>query len=316
MKISLRDAFIATVCYADVFSYPLRDDELVTWMIDSPYGGKTKIPSCVNITRTNVRGQRYYVLAERRSILYVRKKRALWSLKKQAIAARIVGFLRAIPTVEFIGITGGVAMNNAKRDDDIDLYIVANTGTIWITRFLATLLVDFVGIRRHPNDRTYQDAICLNMFVDASALAVPRSERDLFTAHEVLQMIPLWDRNHTYQQFLQANRWVKTFLPQAWQERLHSVQGKVHSTKKNIRPYVFFVLYRFTVYCVLCTVYWLEPLSRSMQLWYMRKRRSTEVVTDKVIRFHPLDARVWIKAELAGRLSRYKIPLDKIFYDR
>ncbi len=59
-----------------------------------------------------------------------------------------------------------------------------------------------------------------------------------------------------------------------------------------------------------------EPLAKFVQLWYMRRHRTEEVITDTVIRFHPKDARVWIKRKLATRLSRHNIPLDRIFYGR
>jgi len=55
------------------------------------------------------------------------------------------------------------------------------------------------------------------MFVSEPAL--PESERDLFSAHEVLQMEPVFDRGNTYKKFLLANKWVKTFLPNAWRYR-------------------------------------------------------------------------------------------------
>ena len=58
----------------------------------------------------------------------------------------------------------------------------------------------------------------------------------------------------------------------------------------------------------------MERIAKLLQLWYMRKRRTTEVVSDKVLRFHPRDARVWVKQELQHRLDRFNIPLDKIFY--
>lgn len=60
----------------------------------------------------------------------------------------------------------------------------------------------------------------------------------------------------------------------------------------------------------------LEPLARSVQLWYMKNKRTREVITDTTLRFHPKDARVWVKKKLSGRLTRYNIPLDKVFKDR
>ena len=60
----------------------------------------------------------------------------------------------------------------------------------------------------------------------------------------------------------------------------------------------------------------IELLARKLQLWYMKKRRTNEVITDTALRFHPKDARVWVKKKFAARLKRYHIPLDKVFYAR
>ena len=60
----------------------------------------------------------------------------------------------------------------------------------------------------------------------------------------------------------------------------------------------------------------IELLAKNFQLWYMRKHRTHEVISDSTLRFHPNDARVWIKRKFAIRLSRFHTPLDKIFYAR
>ena len=128
------------------------------------------------------------------------------------------------------------------------------------------------------------------------ALSVKKNEQDLFTAYEVLQMIPLWEKEGAYKKFLDANRWSAGFLPHAWKGRVKDQGSWVKSTMQGSL---------FTVF---------EPLAKTIQLWYMRKRRTTEVITPGNLRFHPHDARIWVKREFAKRLSRYNLPLDKIFY--
>jgi hypothetical protein len=48
----------------------------------------------------------------------------------------------------------------------------------------------------------------------------------------------------------------------------------------------------------------------------MSGRRSREIITDDMLKFHPRDARVWIKEGLQKRLKKQNIPLDNIFYAR
>ena len=54
--------------------------------------------------------------------------------------------------------------------------------------------------------------------------------------------------------------------------------------------------------------------AKQIQLWYMARHRTHEVITDTTLRFHPRDARVWVKRKLSARLAKFNIPLDKVFY--
>jgi hypothetical protein len=54
--------------------------------------------------------------------------------------------------------------------------------------------------------------LCPNFLISADHLRL--SERNLYTAHEVAQMVPLTP-TPWYQAFLNANRWIGNFLPNA-----------------------------------------------------------------------------------------------------
>ena len=69
----------------------------------------------------------------------------------------------------------------------------------------------------------------------------------------------------------------------------------------------------FSIYHLAFIIF--EPFARMIQLWYM-SGRTNEVVSDTLLRFHPKDARGWVKVALAKRLARYNLPLDNIFYAR
>jgi hypothetical protein len=223
------------------------------------------------------------------------------SKEKREIARGVGKWLMLIPSITLVGVTGGVAVNNAIDSDDIDIFIITARGTLWITRALATLVVDLLRMRRHPGDINVKDKICLNMFMSESALGIPKKERDLYTAHEVLQMEPIWARGNSYKQFLESNNWVKNVLPTAWS--IKHIGRNNHPKASYFWTYISVFFLRF-----------LENPAKFFQLWYMRRRRTHEVIAQRMLRFHPNDARVWIKKELHKRLAKRNIPLDKIFY--
>ncbi|MBU2460163.1 hypothetical protein KKG44_03550, partial [Patescibacteria group bacterium] len=218
MKITVRESFLATIAYADIFDYPLTLEECDMWRICTP-NTDSRIHEWSNIvTRLKKRDRIFYSLRRDRSIIDKREDRARWSAKKINIARRMARVLRFIPTIRLIGVTGGLAMYNTEKNDDIDFFCIAASGTLWISRFLAVAFMEVFGRRRRPADVRVKDKICLNMFMSEDALCVPVQEQDLYTAHEVLQMRVLWERGGVYRAFLRANGWVRNFLPNAWEE--------------------------------------------------------------------------------------------------
>lgn len=112
-----------------------------------------------------------------------------------------------------VAVTGNLAMDNAEKNDDIDLLIVTARKRLWLTRLLTNFLVEIVANRRRPNDKEVKDKICLNMFLTEDHLKIPLKEQNLFTAHEVCQLKLLWQRKNSYQKFIQKNLWSQKFLP-------------------------------------------------------------------------------------------------------
>lgn len=283
MKLTLRNAIIVAIAYADIFDYPLTPEELRMWI---PFVKRPRLARQGEALR-------------KKRLIRIRKQREAWSAEKWIRARWVANLLRLIPTIQLVGVTGGLTRSNAKAEDDIDFLIITTPSTLWVTRGLSTMLLDFLRLRRRPTDTKFRNLICLNMFMSEDGLSVPPAERDLFTAHEVLLMTPIWERDGAYTKFLNANKWVEKFLPNAWELRKKNYELR-------IKHYGFF---SFILQLV-------EPIAKFIQLRYMKKRRSSEIISDTIIRFHPRDARVWIKRSLGRRLAKYNIPLDKIFYGR
>ena len=129
------------------------------------------------------------------------------------MAKKVAGWLRLIPWIKMVAVTGNLAMDNAEKNDDIDLLIVTARKRLWLTRLLTNFLVEIVANRRRPNDKEVKDKICLNMFLAEDHLKLSIREQNLFTAHEIYQLKPIWARNQLYQKFIQENLWCQKFLP-------------------------------------------------------------------------------------------------------
>lgn len=305
---SIRQAILAASSYADVFGYPLTEDELLLW---TPFVRGTdgkKIRSSIRRLVTEEilkRNPPFITLTTGSASVPERITRSNAAVKKWALARFAATALSRIPWIRMIGVTGALSMENAGAEDDIDFCIVTDSGSVWTVRMLSTVLVALMGRRRRPDATRIRDRICLNMFLSGDAQSVPVKERDFYTAHEVLQFTPLYERNpDAYRTFLQRNRWVASYLPRAWKKRMDGSIGFPQPARVR------------TAYLPRVPVpSGIERMLMDWQIRYMRRRLTKEVVTENIIRFHPHDARGWISARFGEKIGKLGIPLTRFFSD-
>lgn len=309
-QVSLSASILTALFYSAQFAYPLTEDELVLWLPHASGHTDAAIRSRIRLMVSRgilKRNPPFIFLPDRPGFVGHRVARQAAAGEKWARARRAAELLSAIPWIRMVGVTGALSMDNASRDDDIDFCIVTEPGSVWTVRFLATGLFAFLGMRRRPGDTSIRDRICLNMFLSSSSLAVPAAERDFYTAHEVLQFTPVFERDGmTYRQFLSENRWVARFLPRAWAARRSGKRGlrAVPAGKPGGRSSGTVGAPGFV-----------EAVLMRLQRWYMKPRVTREVISDNVIRFHPKDARTWIREGFLKDASRAGIPLTTLFPD-
>lgn len=214
--LSAKKDVLGTLAYADIFGYPLTFSEVWQFLVAKKKTAKQVVQKTLNLMvkqkKLATDGQ-FYFFPTRRQIVSKRLIKEKLSIQKLKIANRVANWLRLIPTIKMVAVTGALAMKNSTKNDDIDLLIVAAKKRLWLTRLFSVFLVELVSQRRQPGDRMVRNKICLNMFLDEAHLMVPKKEQDLFTAHEVCQLKPLWERENIYQKFINQNQWYQKYLP-------------------------------------------------------------------------------------------------------
>ena len=200
----LERAIVQAVAYADVFDYPLTADEIHRYLVGVA-AGRAAIRTCLNTSppRHIARSGRYFTLAGRESAVDTRRARARGAVDYWQRAVRYGHTIGNLPFVRMVAVTGGLAMDNMS-DGDIDYLIVTQPGRLWLCRAMIVGLVRMAALRGTE--------LCPNYLLSERALVL--SERNLFTAHEVTQMVPL-SGMPTYQQFRALNRWTDDYLPNA-----------------------------------------------------------------------------------------------------
>lgn len=290
MSKQLIKAILQTLVYADLFYYPLNEKQLWKFLINDTKVSKKDVKMV--LTELDKKGKivlkdGFYCLLERLHLIEKRKKKEIYSKKKNYIAQRVSSYLSYIPTVYLIGVSGGLAVANADEKDDIDFFVIAKKNTLWLTRLLVLIVLEIFGLRRKREEMHVSDKICLNMLLDEGDLLLSEKQQNLYTAHEVLQMMPLFERNNTYRKFLQANVWVGKFLPNAT-TGIKNKELRIKEKNKN-------------------SLFILEFLAKKAQLWYMIKNHPNKMITDTFIAFYPVDYQRRILNRYKSRLKRFKI---------
>lgn len=259
-----------SVYYHDIFDYPLTFAELIKWS-----GGKVLAKTQKGSVIISKNG--YFTLSGKEGLIYKRVLRERISVQKMEIAKKASKILSYIPSVKFVGVTGSLAMSNSSEESDIDLLIITENGKLWISRVLAYLLIGLSGIQtRRPFDKNQKDKLCLNMWLDESDL-VWKHPRNVYTAHEIGQILPLEDKKNTYGIFLEKNRWILEYWPNC---------VKINKSKFKTKNRTF-------------NTGVIETLAFWLQRRHMKSKITREVVTKTRAVFHPND---WGKVVLS-RLS-------------
>jgi hypothetical protein len=200
-------AILRAVLYADVFAYPLTLEELHRYLIGEAASlaeVQAALTDSIWLADKVQWADGFVRLLDRPELTDLRQARAAYAAPLCRAARRFGTVMAHLPFVRMVAVTGALAMNNVEAKADIDYLIVTTPGRVWLTRACAIALVRVA--------RMFGVHLCPNYFLDSTALAQPR--RDLFIAHEVVQMIPLAGHD-LYWDMRTVNDWTQAFLPNA-----------------------------------------------------------------------------------------------------
>ncbi|MFQ3647052.1 MAG: hypothetical protein SNJ54_16210 [Anaerolineae bacterium] len=203
----MESAILRTVLYADIFDFPLTVEEIYLYLIgreaESVREIECLLASSARLQALLCQQQGYVFLRSRPELIARRLERQAHAAPLLHTAQRYGHWLAQIPFVRMVAITGAVAMNNPSHPaDDIDYMLIVQPGRVWLTRALAIALVRLARLRGVE--------LCPNYVLAADKL--PQTRTDLYVAHELAQMRPVYGYAH-YRDLLEANDWAWDFLP-------------------------------------------------------------------------------------------------------
>lgn len=198
------EAIIRSLCYADIFSYPLTLEEIVRFTPETAItiGSASERLNSSEPLKALVKrqGDLFYLDGRPADVCQRRMDRETESKQQLEIALRRLMPLQGIPFLRAAAITGALAAFNSPVGDDIDLLIIASRNRTWITYFFLRLWRRF----GHNPD------ICFNVFLTEGDLVF--KNQNLFYAREILGALPIFNTG-AFERFIEANLWIYDIFP-------------------------------------------------------------------------------------------------------
>jgi hypothetical protein len=299
----LEQAILRTVAYFDIFSYPLTPWEVWKWGMGeavetySYRAVKEALYSSSALQEKLVHSSGFVFLKGRDELVGVRQERYRLALEKLDRAKRFTRTLVRIPFVRAVFACNSLGFANARAESDIDFFIIAERGHLWIVRLLAAGWAKFRKLRPVPGNRA--DKFCLSFFLsdDSLDLSAIRLEADPYLTMWLATLVPIYDPDNLRLTLWQSNTWAQTALPNAAARGL-AQQRKV--PKSNIAR-ILVPIFRSSLF---------ERMAERMQQRVLAPNlrtlanQDTRVILNRhMLKFHDNDRRQEYRQALASRLS-------------
>jgi len=216
-KQRLKQAILRTLAYFDLSAYPLTATEIKNWLYQYEVLDFSDLLIVLEEMKTqNYLEEKYgyfYLFGKEENIENRRRSLVVSELKLKK-ARRAVKFIRGVPFLQAIFVCNTVAAGTATANSDVDYFIIARHGRVWLVRFFTNLILRLFNLRTYGENSS--DKICLSFFVDDNNLNLEKlkvSDDDIHFSYWMTQMIPIYDPNNYWKNFLSANYWLKDYYP-------------------------------------------------------------------------------------------------------
>lgn len=284
---------LLTICYSAQFGYPLTVGELVLRCFSVRRPQAATLDSAKNIDSDKILKSvkklisagilnfigGYLFLSGREGTVATRSRHKKSSTQKFTELEPLIKFLRKLPGIAGVAVTGSAAVFNADIDDDVDLLIITENHRLWLLRPLVVLFA-FLHGKRRTWSKEEKNSWCFNLWLERRSLAQSVETRSLYIAYEVCQAKWLLDVKDCKQSFLRQNSWVSRYLPTyySWCKN----QGVVYEVAKGTTALSYWPGISELASVGNYMLYFLQRL-------YMSSHMTRERVSSSFAFFHPRD---------------------------
>lgn len=151
-------------------------------------------------------------------------------LAKELVDKHLIKFANIL----MVGITGSVVAENAKKDDDIDLFVICKSDTLWLTRLLLRI---YVKINKIPHRKWGQkekaNEFCFNLWLDENNLVISKPKQNQKNAVDLIMMKVMLDKDNIYKKFVGQNDWAAKFVANGYNQISDNRYSITDNKKEN-----------------------------------------------------------------------------------
>lgn len=213
---TLEERILESLAYHGLFDFPLTAHEVRLAVAGEAPPQLQEVLSVLERLRKAERVDAIdglWHLAGQERAVTMRKERYDLAEPKYRRARRFFRFARHAPFLRAVYVCNTLARSNARSESDIDLFIVAASGRIWLTRLFVTGFAKLLGIR--PDAKTSKDRLCLSFFSteDALDLRGHAIENDVYLPNWLADLYPIYDESGITSKIHARNPWARERMP-------------------------------------------------------------------------------------------------------
>lgn len=221
---SLQGSIRSTLCFFDLFDYPLTFEELKFYLLSVQQFSDEEIVSALENDPSVVSKDGFYCLKGSEGHVNSRKVRSVIAANYFKKLRRFLPFIRLIPFVKMVAVCNTLAIGCPTAKSDIDLFVVSKKNRIFLVRTLTTVLFHLLGVRRH--DEKIAGRFCLSFFVSDEKLDLAhllKDKSDVYFMYWFRTLQPLYGKE-TFQKFIRENDWASEYFSDSQGEAKSSVK--------------------------------------------------------------------------------------------
>lgn len=203
----LEENILKTLLYYDIFSHPLKDDEIFTFLPENSVSKTEMYEALKNSSRESERNfaekDGYYYVKPNYENVNKRKRKEKYSKKMWKAAWIVTHIIKRFPYVRAVLVTGTLSKNSSDETSDLDFMIITSPNRLWVAR---TFLMLFKKIFLLNSYKFF----CLNYFITENNLEI--EDKNVFTATEIAHIKGTYNTN-LVNKFIESNCWIKEYFP-------------------------------------------------------------------------------------------------------